>query len=575
VYDSRDMLRLGLKLTHDGGLALLDGDRLLCSHEAEKSANLHRHATLDAIDVAATLAQYGVSLADVDRVVVDGWMHGKAALSGGDGVAGGGDFEVPVAHYHEKPEHQDGLAAVRHEGLPLSGQTFAYASYLHSTGHALGTYATSPWARAAEPALILCWDGGMLPRLYEFRPETRSLRLVRRLFGFIGNIYPVFGSYYGPFVPGGPPPTHDSLPDQALLDLSGKVMAWVGLGQVDEELFTLFDAVYSETLSLRWEFLFEFTRAVHSRLPAGVAEPDVVASFQAWLGGRLVDGLRKAFEREPGLPPRLCFTGGSALNIAWNARLRASGLFEDVWVPPFPNDAGSALGAAAADLVCTGESTWIDWDVYRGPALTGSRPAPGWNAAPCDVAALAGFLHATGEPVVFLHGRAELGPRALGNRSILASAALPSNKERLNELKQREWYRPVAPICLESHAPTVFEPGSPDPYMLFTHTVRPEWRERVPAIVHLDGTARLQTIRADQNPLVVSLLEEYRRVSGIPLLCNTSANLKGSGFFPDLRSATEWAPARHVWCDSTLYSRSAVAHDTRAPAPAAAHPITA
>jgi carbamoyltransferase len=111
----------------------------------------------------------------------------------------------------------------------------------------------------------------------------------------------------------------------------------------------------------------------------------------------------------------------------------------------------------------------------------------------------------------------------------------------------------------------VFEPGTEDPYMLFTHQVRPQWRERVPAIVHVDGSARLQTVRADQNPVVTRLLEEYRRLTGIPLLCNTSANLKGRGFFPDLRSATEWEPAQHAWCGGRLYSRDAAAE----PVPAA------
>jgi carbamoyltransferase len=306
-------------------------------------------------------------------------------------------------------------------------------------------------------------------------------------------------------------------------------MAWVGLGKVDETLFPLFDQVYSETLSLRWEFLFEFTRTVHRRLPRDLDEAAAVASFQAWVGNRLVDGLTRVLEREPALPRRLCFTGGCALNIAWNARLRACGLFEDVWVPPFPNDAGSALGAAAADLVSSQEGTSIEWDVYRGPALDSGGAAPGWDGRPCPVEELARFLHESGEPVVFLHGRAELGPRALGNRSILCSAVCPETKALLNELKLREWYRPVAPICLESDAPEVFDPGTSDPYMLFTHMVRPQWRDRVPAIVHLDGTARLQTVHSDQNPLVARLLEEYRRQSGIPLLCNTSANLKGRG----------------------------------------------
>jgi carbamoyltransferase len=554
------VLRLGLKFTHDGGFAVLDDDVLLCSHEAEKSGNLHRHANLEALDLEHALAGYGIRLDDIDRVVVDGWLQSNTATG-----AGGTGIELAVAPYHEKPDHQDGLAALEREALELAGRTFAYASYPHSTGHALGTYATAPYAETGAPALILVWDGGMLPRLYELDPARPSLRLVRRLFGFVGNVYPVFGSFYGPFVPGGGgQPSHTSLPDAALLDLSGKVMAWVGLGQVREELFGLLDAVYGETLSLSWDALFAFSRAVHERVPAGTEQADVVATFQAWIGRRLIDAFAKAYQREPDLPRRLCFTGGCALNIAWNAALRSSGLFEHVWVPPFPNDAGSALGAVAADRLVAGEGSHVEWDVYRGPALTESAPAPGWRAAPCSISELARVLHETGEPVVFLHGRAELGPRALGHRSILCSATAPETKQLLNDIKLREHYRPVAPICLESDAPEVFQPGTPDPYMLFTHEVRARWRERVPAIVHLDGTARLQTINADQSPVVAELLEAYRSLSGIPLLCNTSANLKGSGFFPDLRSATEWDGTPYVWCDGRLYSRTQVPERTLA-----------
>jgi carbamoyltransferase len=156
---------------------------------------------------------------------------------------------------------------------------------------------------------------------------------------------------------------------------------------------------------------------------------------------------------------------------------------------------------------------------------------------------------------VVLDGRAELGPRALGSRSIIAPATSPKMKDRLNEVKDREPYRPVAPICLEEAAPGVFTPGTPDPYMLFDHEVRPEWRARIPAIVHLDGTARLQTVGRGDGA-VRRLLESYFEASGIPVLCNTSANLKGSGFFPDVASALAWGRVDLVWSEGTLYRRN-------------------
>ncbi len=124
-------------------------------------------------------------------------------------------------------------------------------------------------------------------------------------------------------------------------------------------------------------------------------------------------------------------------------------------------------------------------------------------------------------------------------------------------MKEREHYRPVAPICLEEFAPDIFSPGTPDPYMLFDHDVRAEWRERIPAVVHLDGTARLQTVPRDADPTIRSVLEAYHAISGIPVLCNTSANRKGSGFFPDVRSALEWGKVSYVWSGGMLYQKQA------------------
>ncbi|MDH3603533.1 MAG: hypothetical protein OEU26_28305, partial [Candidatus Tectomicrobia bacterium] len=161
--------------------------------------------------------------------------------------------------------------------------------------------------------------------------------------------------------------------------------------------------------------------------------------------------------------------------------------------------------------------------------------------------------------VVFLNERAELGPRALGNRSILASAFSAAMKEVLNRVKQRESYRPVSPICLEEKAPAIFEPGNRDPYMLFDHKMKPEWREKLPAVCHLDGTARLQTINQHDNEIVANLLVAYEKLSDIAVLCNTSANYKGSGFFPDVYSATDWGAengVHYVWCNQMLYTHN-------------------
>jgi carbamoyltransferase len=200
------------------------------------------------------------------------------------------------------------------------------------------------------------------------------------------------------------------------------------------------------------------------------------------------------------------------------------------------------------------EGRWaMDWSAYAGPQLKLGNVKSGIKMSPAQ---LGRYIAANPEePIVVLHGRAEVGPRALGHRSILAAATVADNKRKLNAMKLREDFRPVAPLCLEQYAPLVFEPGTPDPHMLFEHWVRLDWEHRVPAVVHLDLSARLQTINAEQCPVVTEILTAYHAETGIPLLCNTSANYNGKGFFPDIESALRWGGTRYVWADGALYSK--------------------
>ncbi|GGX44535.1 carbamoyltransferase C-terminal domain-containing protein [Streptomyces chryseus] len=290
----------------------------------------------------------------------------------------------------------------------------------------------------------------------------------------------------------------------------------------------------------------------------GVSDEDVLASVHIFLQELLIEKLNEKIRTWKGAGPwNLTFSGGCGLNIKWNSALRADALFADVWVPPFPNDSGAALGTAAARLVEEQGLVPLEWHVRRGPQLrpTASVPA-GWTAEDCTPAQLARVLHETNEPLVMLNGRAELGPRALGGRSIIGAPVSPSMKEALNKIKGREHYRPVAPLCLLDAAPEVFEPGTPDPHMLFEHRVRPEWLDRVPAITHLDGTARLQTVSTEDDPVLEEVLRAYYQLSGVPVLCNTSANYNGSGFFSDVASVIEWGGVDRVWSEGKLYQHT-------------------
>lgn len=552
------MITCGVKVSHDGAVAVIDGNRLLFSVEMEKRQNGLRHAALgDLARIDDILADHGLSRADVDRFVVDGWWDEANSDIVWITTANHGErLALPVAPYIEQGWGPRQPKPLRFDPVPGSALERGYTSVAHATQHLLGGYCTSPFAQRREPALCLVWDGGMLPRLYRVRPEPFTVEFLEPIFGLLGDTFTYFCMELEPFYR-----DRQEMDEAAFvqhhLQVAGKAMAYAGLGSVDEDAVRLMDKMVAE---LGAEFLDPTigSKLAHRRgeLFPGLSSADLIADFQEYIGRLLVSALADAVAGlDLDAPPALCITGGCALNIKWNNMIRSSGVFSEVWIPPFPNDAGAAIGAASSELVLAGGDLALNWNAYAGPAVLPSEPMPGWSASACDERELAALLHRTGEAVVVIDGNAELGPRALGNRSIIAAATDPRMKDELNRMKHRADYRPVAPICLESAAPDVFDPGNADPYMLFDHKVRSEWVDRVPAILHLDGTARLQTITADTpGTRIGRVLERYAELSGIPLLCNTSANMSGHGFFPDVRTATEWGRTRFVWSDRVLYS---------------------
>jgi carbamoyltransferase len=144
-----------------------------------------------------------------------------------------------------------------------------------------------------------------------------------------------------------------------------------------------------------------------------------------------------------------------------------------------------------------------------------------------DLAARVAGILADDGVVAWFQGRSEFGPRALGHRSLLAHPGRAENLERLNDVKGREQFRPIAPLVLVDRAAEIFDGPLPSPYMLFVHRVDPGWRDRIPAVVHVDGTARVQTVDPVDEPLLAELLTEFDRRTGLPVLINTSLNTAG------------------------------------------------
>src|SRR4029077_20595456 len=145
-----------------------------------------------------------------------------------------------------------------------------------------------------------------------------------------------------------------------------------------------------------------------------------------------------------------------------------------------------------------------------------------------DVCAETARLLAQGHVIGWLQDRSEFGPRALGNRSILADPRTAEMKDKLNKpVKHRQAFRPFAPVVLPERANEIFEGDEESPFMLLVKRVRPQWRDKIPAIVHVDGTARVQTVRQEHNERLYRLLQEFENITGVPVLLNTSFNIRG------------------------------------------------
>jgi carbamoyltransferase len=244
----------------------------------------------------------------------------------------------------------------------------------------------------------------------------------------------------------------------------------------------------------------------------------------------------------------LCMAGGVALNCVMNARLRDRGPFKRIWVQPAAGDAGTALGAA---LWVDAHERRTDVPAYRmehallGPAYTDAEIEEfiRWAKLPyrrmADVAGETADLLVQDKVIGWFQGRMEFGPRALGARSILASPIHAEMQARLNEIKDREDFRPVAPVVLEEEAASWFVNAGVSPFMLFVFDVVPKQAERIPAVRHVDGTARIQTVNRAQNPAYYDLLKAFHARTGVPVLVNTSFNTRGEPIVCSPRDAIE------------------------------------
>jgi carbamoyltransferase len=278
-----------------------------------------------------------------------------------------------------------------------------------------------------------------------------------------------------------------------------------------------------------------------SRGPLEEAHMDIAASLQEATEVVVMHSLRCLVSQYP--HSNLCLTGGVALNSVMNGKILKSGLFEKVFVPPNPGDSGTCIGSA---LVALGTTTLASppthayfGERYSGPDIKRCLEDIGIHFTRHEnIEEVAARLLESGKILGWFQGRAEMGPRALGNRSILADPRGAETKDIVNRrIKHREWFRPFAPVVIENEASKWFELKVPSPYMLFVSPVIDQQRQILPATTHRDGTARVQTINEEQNPRLHRLLREFQKLTDVPVLLNTSFNVMGEPIVNSPRDA--------------------------------------
>lgn len=397
----------------------------------------------------------------------------------------------------------------------------------HHVAHAASAYLAAPFDRCA----VLVLDGrgesssGLLGiwRDREFR-VLHSCSLPHSL----GFVYEELTAHLG---------FHRSSDEYKVMGLAGYgrprfIGRFREIVRVDGPAFTVEPFSFDEFVAVRRDG--EAFSSAHADLACSVQQrlEEVVLELARWLAA-------ETGERA------IAMAGGVALNCVANARLAAEGPFDQVWVQPAAGDAGTSLGAALYVANAVGDDVrpmttaalgreWNDEAIERW-LQTAAIPYER-----CDDVAKEVARTIAGDGIVaWFQGRSEFGPRALGHRSLLANPRYARNLERLNDVKGREQFRPVAPMVLEERARAIFVGALPSPYMLFTHRVRDEWRERIAAAVHVDGSARVQTVDREREPLVARMLDEVERLTGTPVVINTSLNTAGRPMVDDIRDALE------------------------------------
>jgi carbamoyltransferase len=520
---------------HDAAATLLQDGRIVCAVAEERFARKKHVGDFPLQAIRCALEAGGIHARELDHVTFfyKPWLGvGRRVLHALKNLPhaadllerrGGGWLKFRNAEQTFRTE------------LGLAGEEGPKFHFLeHHLAHAASTFFGSRFDEAA----ILSVDGaGEWATTLFAQGSGRKIRKLGEVYypHSLGNVYSAFTQYLG-FRPNSG---------------EGKVMGLAPYGDpsrfidefrriirlIPEGAFEIDLAYFQHHLGKERRYgdrvIESFGPAREPESPMQKVYEDVAAALQLRLEEAILH-LARGLQRRTGLK-RLCMAGGVALNSVANGRILHETDFEEIFIQPAASDDGTSLGGAYFLWTCVlgGDRPAPMRHASLGPEFSdavcrAAIAAAGLHGESTDVVPRAAQLLANGKIVGWFHGRAEFGPRALGNRSILTDPRPAAMKDVLNaRVKRREGFRPFAPAVLVERRDEYFDGGYESPFMLLVENVRAAKRGELGAVTHVDGTARVQDVERDCNPRFYDLIAEFGRLTGTPVLLNTSFNVRG------------------------------------------------
>lgn len=483
---------------HDGSAVLVENGRLIFSLESEKDDGLRNLWA-----IPPSLFARSLQIPEPPDVLALSGFRRRHMV--------GSRMAHPCRDNDEAGYFEEGAKGKTTGETLFVGRNIRRFSSSHIRSHIMCSYGMSPFPQG-QPCYALIWEG-RIGAMYYIDEHVN----IKKIGDVVENPGARYVFMYGIANPRG----------LGWEDPAGKIMALAAYGRAGPRTAgqqELIDYLFSFDPWVDGSDKAKFSANPYFNIGVESQEfKDLAWHLSTEMFERFYRFARQHLKR--GLP--LLIGGGCGLNCEWNSQWRQCDLFSDVFVPPCPNDSGVSIGAAVDALHhYTGEAK-IAWSVYAGdPFIDDETGSPDFDCHALNLDEVSRRLK-NGDVIAWVQGPYEIGPRALGNRSLLAEPFSGQSRDKLNRIKQRESFRPIAPICLQEDFGRHFDNHGLSPHMLYFQRVKsPE----LAAITHVDGSARAQSVNDIENPEMCALLREFRKQTGFGVLCNTSLNFKGCGF---------------------------------------------